>query len=168
MSCGQDSTPIFFMSGEIHVCIWSKGHDWMDSAIKFLTHGDGTHAAFERGNGMIAENFWPHVRQRAWKSGERSTVEIYRLEGTGPDDWAMIDDWIDGELKRPSRYSIQDLARYALNLPPDPGSSSFCSMWVLRGLRLNLAPDKQPLKRLSYPDYASPRDIRISPRLIPA
>jgi hypothetical protein len=156
------------MQNEVFIAIWAKGHDWMDASIKFLTHGSGTHAAFVRGNGRIAENFWPHVRERDWKAGERDTVEIYRIAGTTPDDWAAIENWIDGELKRPSRYSIEDLIRYALNLPPDPGSSSFCSMWILRCLRLNLAPDLQPLVRLSYPDYASPRDLRISPRLISA
>ena len=153
-------------TGEPYIAIWAKGHDWMDSAIKFLTHGSGTHAAFVRGNGRIAENFWPHVRERDWNPGEQSAVEIYRIAGTTPDDWAMIESWIDGELKRPSRYSIPDLVRYALNLPPDPGSSSFCSMWVLRGLRMSLAPNLQPLVRLAFPDYASPRDLRISPRLI--
>ena len=58
------------MENEPFIAIWSKGHDWMDSAIKFLTHGSGTHAAFVRGNGRIAENFWPHVRERDWKPGD--------------------------------------------------------------------------------------------------
>jgi len=47
----------------------------MDSAIKFLTRGRGTHAAFVRGNGNIIENFYPHVRERGWSPGERSKVE---------------------------------------------------------------------------------------------
>jgi hypothetical protein len=37
---------------------------------------------------------------------------------------------------------------------------------VLRGLRLNLPAAKQPLVRLQYQDFASPRDLRISPLLI--
>ena len=60
---------------EVLVAIWTKGHDPMDSAIKFLTRGRGTHAAFVRGNGNIIENFYPHVRERGWSPGERSKVE---------------------------------------------------------------------------------------------
>jgi hypothetical protein len=39
---------------EVLVAIW-PGHDLLDVAIRFLTHGTGTHAAFVRGNGMIVE-----------------------------------------------------------------------------------------------------------------
>ena len=151
---------------EVLVGIWTKGHDPMDSAIKFLTRGRGTHAAFIRANGNIIENFYPHVRQRTFAPGERAKVEEYRIAGSTPDDWAALEMWFDHQLKTPPPYSIADLFRYAVNLPPRAGAACFCSMWVLRGIRLNLSCCKQPLARLPYPDYASPRDLRLSPLLI--
>jgi hypothetical protein len=151
---------------EVLVAIWMRGHDLLDSSIKFLTHGHGTHAAFIRGNGNIIENFYPRVRERGWSPGERAGVEEYRIAGSTPDDWALLEDWFDQQLKTPPPYSIPDLLRYAVNLPPRPGAACFCSMWVLRGLRLCLPACKQPLARLDYPDWASPRDLRISPLLV--
>lgn len=153
-------------AGEILVGIWTSGHDALDSAIKLFTHGRGTHAAFIRGNGNVIENFYPRVRERGWNAGERDGVEEYRMAGSTPDDWAALETWFDDQLKNPPPYSEADLVRYAFNLPPRAGASCFCSMWVLRGIRLNLSPVKQPLARLAYPDYASPRDLRISPLLI--
>jgi hypothetical protein len=151
---------------EVLVGIWTCGHDPMDSSIKFLTRGRGTHAAFIRGNGNIIENFYPRVRERGWNPGERVAVEEYRIAGSTPDDWSALEMWFDNQLKNPPPYSIEDLFRYAVNLPPRSGAACFCSMWVLRGIRLNLAACKQPLARLEYPDWASPRDLRISPLLI--
>lgn len=152
--------------GEVLVGIWTRGHDPMDSAIKFLTRGRGTHAAFIRGSGNIIENFYPRVRERGWSPGERGQVEEYRIAGSTPDDWNALETYFDWQLKHPPAYSILDLLRYAVNLPPMHGSSCFCSQWVLRGLRMNLSPCKQPLARLEYPDWASPRDLRLSPLLI--
>lgn len=151
---------------EVLVGIWTHGHDALDTAIKFLTRGRGTHAAFIRGNGNIIENFYPRVRERGWNPGERRLVEEYRLAGSTPDDWAALESWFDEQLRNPPPYSVVDLFRYAVNLPPRPGASCFCSGWVLRGLRLNLPAGKQPLARLEYPDWASPRDLRISPLLV--
>ena len=151
---------------EVLVAIWSRGHDRLDAAIKLLTHGRGTHAAFIRGNGNIIENFYPRVRERGWNPGERETVEEYRIAGSVPDDWWNLERWFDDQLRHPPAYSVRDLFRFAVNLPPVPGASCFCSQWVLRGIRLNLSHCKQPLARLSYVDYASPRDLRISPLLI--
>ena len=151
---------------EVLVAIWTKGHDPLDSSIKFLTRGRGTHAGFIRGNGNIINNFYPRVNERGWNPGERDGVEEYRIAGSTPDDWWQLERWFDNQLRNPPPYSIADLFRYAVNLPPLPGAVCFCSMWVLRGIRLNLSPCKQPLARLEYPDYASPRDLRISPLLI--
>jgi hypothetical protein len=151
--------------GEVLIAIWARGHDPMDSVIKWLTRGKGTHAAFIRGNGRVVENFYPRVRERVWQPGERARVEEYRLVGSTPQEWAMLEGWFEAQLRHPPRYSIVDLFRYAVNLPPRPGAACFCSMWVLRGLRVNLAVDRQPLARLAYLDYASPRDLRLSPLL---
>lgn len=148
------------------IAIWPTAHDPMDAAIKFLTRGKGTHAAFVRPNGKIAENFFPHVRERDWLPGEIKRVELYQIADMTPEEGKRLDDWIAHQLNKPPSYSIRDLFRYALNLPPMPGRSCFCSQWVLRGVRINLPINKQPLVRLEYLDFASPRDLRISPRLI--
>ena len=150
---------------EVLVGIWTHGHDAMDSAIKFLTRGRGTHAAFIRGNGNIIENFYPRVRERGWNPGERSKVEEYRIAGSTPDDWSSLETWFNEQLRHPPAYDILDLFRFALNMKPDKDAACFCSAWVLRGIRLNLCPCKQPLARLEYPDWASPRDLRMSPLL---
>lgn len=152
--------------GEVLVAVWTQAHDPLDSFIKFFTHGRGTHAAFIRASGNVIENFYPRVRERGWLPGERANVEEYRLAGSTPEDWAALENWFAYELRYPAPYSVADLARYAVNLPPRPGATCFCSMWVLRGIRLKLSPCKQPLARLQYPDYASPRDLRLSPLLI--
>lgn len=151
---------------EVLIAIWPYAHDPMDAAIKFLTRGNGTHAAFIRGNGKIAENFWPHVHERGWKPGEAKKVELYRIQDSQPADWERFERWIDSELRHPAPYSIPDLFRYAINRPPAPGRQCFCSQWVLRGCRICLPYNRQPLVRLEYQDFASPRDLRISPRLI--
>lgn len=154
------------MSGEVLIAIWPSAHDPLDGLIKFFTRGKGTHAAFVRGNNRIVENFYPHVHERQWKAGESLKVELYRIEGMTPADFDRLERWFDHELKNPPPYSIVDLFRYALDLQPRRGQGCFCSQFVLRGLRQCLAPSKQPLVRLQYQDFASPRDLRISPRLI--
>lgn len=152
--------------GEVLVAIWARGHDWMDWAIRLITHGRGTHAAFVRASGNIVENFYPRVRERGWNKGERGKVELYRIAGSTPDDWRKLEEWFAHELAHPAPYSIADLFRFWLGLPPNPDKACFCSAWVLRGIRLNLSPCKRPLVRLPWEDWASPRDLRISPLLI--
>lgn len=154
------------MNHEVFIAIWPKGHDPMAFAIRTLTRGYGSHAAFVRGNGKIAENFYPHVRERDWQTGERNKVEVYRIKAITAAECATLEKWISKQLKRPPKYSILDLLRYAINLPPKRGSECFCSQWVLRGLRECLPENKQPLARLEYQDFASPRDMRLSPLLI--
>lgn len=161
--CHSFQTPI---TGEVLVGIWVGGHDRMDGAIKFLTRREGCHAGFIRGSGKIINNFWPHVNERDWRPGERPTVEEYRIAGSTPMDWECLEQWFDQQLRNPPPYSISDLFRYAVNMPPISGAPCFCSQWVLRGLRANLSPCKQPLVRLEYPDFAAPGDLRCSPLLV--
>ena len=151
--------------GHVLIGIWVKGHDPLDSTIKFLTRGNGTHAGFRRGNGKIVENFFPRVHERDLNPGE--VVSWFRIKGATEADYVKLEAWFDEELKNPPSYSIRDLFRYAVNLPPVEGRSCFCSMWVLRGIRLNLGPDLQPLVRLEYNDYAPPTSLYTSPILIP-
>jgi len=153
----------------IYIAIWARGHDRLDCLIRFLTHGRGSHAAFVRGSGKIVENFYPAVRERSFKAGERRNVELYTIAGINSAESARLERWFDAELgkRKPMAYSIRNLFRYAINWPPLKGNQSFCSSFVLRGLRECLPPGKQPLVRLEHVDYASPRDLRISPVLIP-
>ena len=149
------------------IAIWPHhAHDPLDAAIKFLTRGQGTHAGFVRCNRRIIENFWPHVRERDFAPGELKRVELYRLAWMAPLDVLRLERWFDEQLRHPPSYSVRDLFRYALDLPPVPGRSCFCSQWVLRGLRVNLPAILQPLVRLQYPDFAPPCALRQSPRLI--
>lgn len=136
----------------------------MDSAIKFICHADGTHAAFRRRNGMVIENFWPHVHERELAIGEQ--VEWYELAGMTKREGDNLESWFDKEMSNPSPYSIADLIRYAVNLPPKHGRGCFCSQWVCRGLREAVARERQPLVRLPFRDWVSPAMIRMSPRLI--
>lgn len=155
------------MTGEVLIAIWPRAHDIMSCEIKFLTRGYGTHAAFIRPSGLIAENFYPHVRERSFRLGERKLVELYQLDGTTAEDWAALDEWIRRELINPPEYSIDDLFRYALNQPPRHARACFCSQWVARGLRECLTPDKLPVVRTEYVDFVSPTQLRSSPKLIP-
>jgi len=154
------------MQNEVLIGLSKIAHDPLDWAIKFLTHGTVGHALFIRGNGRIVENFFPRVHERDWFKGEREKTEIYRIENLTPADCNRLERWFDFELQHPDPYSIRDLFRFALNKPPLNGKGCFCSQFVLRGLRQCLAESKWPLVRLEWPDFASPRDLRISPRLI--
>ena len=155
------------MTGDVLIGLWKVAHNPLDAAIKVLTHGKVGHAGFIRGNGKIVENFYPHVHERDFENGERERVKLFRIDGQTPADNARLERWIDYELNFPPPYSIVDLFRYAANLPPKQGQGCFCSQWVLRGLRCCVAQHKQPLARLEYQDFASPRDLLVSPRLIP-
>jgi hypothetical protein len=155
------------MQGEVLIAIWPRAHDVMSCEIKFFTRGYGTHAAFIRPSGLIAENFFPHVRERAFRFGERTLAELYHLQGTDANDWAALDEWIRRELLNPPEYSVSDLFRYALNMPPVKSTSCFCSQWVMRGLRECLTPNKLPVVRTEYQDFVPPSQLRSSPMLIP-
>ena len=97
--------------GEVLVAIWTKGHDPMDSAIKFLTRGRGTHAAFIRASGRVIENFYPRVRDRDWRPGERRGVEEYRIADSTPDDWAALEDWFSRQLRHPPAPPSRQIGR---------------------------------------------------------
>ena len=151
----------------IYIAIWPRNHDWMAYEIRFITKGYGSHAAFVRQNGKIAENFYPHVRERDWKPGERAQVEVYKIPCTQA-EVDRLESWLDLQIQHPPKYSVADLFRYAFNLPPAKGIGCFCSQWVLRGVRINLAPEHQPLVWLEYQDFAPPTQLRSSPALLHA
>jgi len=180
------------------VLIWPGRHDLLDGAIKWMTHGAGTHAAFLRASadqnwrlrsarsalgrgapiwvdclldGMrVQESFYPRVRSRPFTRADLEAAEVYELPAVTTEQTARFERLFaehDGFRHR-IRYPIEDLFRYALNWPArDELHGMFCSRYVLYCCRCVLRPEQLPLVRLPVPDWASPRDLRISPGLRP-
>ena len=147
----------------------------MDGAIKFLTHGRGTHAAFLRAarssgsNRMtVHEAFWPRVRDRALTDEDRKNARAFELEGITHRQTLAFERLFDANLRRGIEYSVADLFRFALNIPSRDESHTFCSRYVLHCCHEILHECQMPLVRIPDGDWASPRDLLISPRLIPA
>jgi hypothetical protein len=148
------------------ILIWPGHHDPLDGIIKCLTHGRGSHAAFLRDDERtIHEAFWPEVRDRPLTPADRRWVEVYSLTGVTRTEHREFEHLFDAHLRQHIRYSIADLFRYALNLPSRDEHHTFCSRYVLHCLRAILADTRMPLLRIPDGDWASPRDLRISPRL---
>jgi len=150
----------------VKILIWPGHHDCLDALIKAFTHGRGSHAAFLRkGDKTIHEAFWPEVRDRMIMPHDRAVAEVYALEGVSEHQHDLLERLFDDNLKRHIEYSFGDLFRYALNRPNQDESHTFCSRYVMHCLLLTLHPLQMPLRRLPCRDWASPRDLRISPRL---
>lgn len=148
------------------ILIYPGHHDVLDGAIKFMTHGRGSHAAFLRDDDRtIHEAFWPQVRDRAVTPFDRVNAETYDLLGVTSAEHQEFERLFNSNLRRHIKYSVADLFRYALNLPSRDEHHTFCSRYVMFCLRAILADDQLPLVRLPDRDWASPRDLRISPRL---
>jgi len=149
------------------ILIWTGHHDPLDTIIKFITHGKGSHAAFLRADGQtIHEAFYPKVRDRLMTNKDLRNLEVYELVGVKKADHKEFEHLFDFNLKRNIKYSIVDLFRYALNMPCRDEHHTFCSRYVMNCLRAILPDSKLPLVRLPQKDWASPRDLRISPLLI--
>lgn len=150
------------------ILIWTGHHDPLDAAIKFFTHGRGTHAAFLRADGVtVHEAFWPRVRDRALTEADYKNARAFTLEGLYPHQAEDFEDLFDHNLRRGIEYSIGDLFRYALNMPSRDERHTFCSRYVLYCCGRLLRHEQMPLVRLPDRDWASPRDLLISPRLVP-
>jgi len=118
----------------------------------------------------VHESFYPCVRTRPFTVDDLALVEIYDLEGLSLAQqlaFEVLFSQHDG-FRHKIRYPIADLFRYAVNLPArDELHGMFCSRYVLYCCRLVLHMEQLPLVRLPVKDWASPRDLRISPRLRP-
>ena len=148
------------------ILIWPGHHDCLDAAIKFLTHGPGSHAAFLRAdNQRVHEAFWPRVRTRPLTNEDQRLAEVYELEGVTPAQHAAFERLFDQHDAMNIKYSIADLVRFALNLPSRNEWRTYCSRYDLFCLKQILPPAQMPLVRIPNGDWASPRDLRISPRL---
>lgn len=149
------------------ILIWPGHHDGLDAAIKFFTHGRGSHAAFLRDDdSTVHEAFWPQVRDRDLTNEDVRRVEVYGLEGISEKDHSLFEHLFDKNLRLHIRYSFGDLLRYAFNRPERDEHHTFCSRYVMHCLHAIVSDDEMPLVRLPDRDWASPRDLRISPRLI--
>lgn len=149
------------------IIIWNSRKNILDAAIKLFTHGKGTHAAFLRADGeTIHEAFYPKVRDRLMTSKDLVGMEVFELKGVKKAEHKEFEHLFDFNLKRNIRYSISDLFRYALNMPCRDEHHTFCSKYVMNCLRAILPDSRLPLVRLPVKDWASPRDLKISPLLI--
>ena len=148
------------------ILIWPGHHDAMDALIKAFTHGRGSHAAFLReDNRTIHEAFMPELRDRIVMPHDRRVAEVYELEGVSDHQHKQFERLFDYNLRRRIKYSIVDLFRYAINRPCRDEHHTFCSRYVLFCLHAILEDQQMPLVRLPDRDWASPQDLRISPRL---
>lgn len=149
------------------ILIWPGHHDPLDALIKFFTHGRGAHAAFLRDDGStIHEAFMPQLRDRRVRPSDRRLAEVFELEGVTDRQHRLFEHLFDYNLRRHIRYSVGDLVRFALNWPSRDEHHTFCSRYVLCCLHAILPEEQMPLVRLPNGDWASPRDLRISPRLL--
>ena len=148
------------------ILIWPGHHDPVDALIKFFTHGRGAHAAFLRDDdATIHEAFLPRLRERSVLPRDRRLAEVFALEGVTRHQHRQFEHLFDSNLRRHIRYSVEDLVRFALNWPSRDEHHTFCSRYVLFCLHAVLPEEQMPLVRLPAGDWASPRDLRISPRL---
>lgn len=151
----------------MQILIWPGHHDPLDAAIKFFTHGRGSHAAFLRLDGCtVHEAFWPAVRDRPLTVEDCKLVEVYHLAGLSDTHHLRFERLFDSNLRQHIKYSFLDLVRFALNRPNPDERHTFCSRYVMHCCEAILPVAFLPLVRLPYRDWASPRDLRISPRLI--
>jgi len=149
------------------IIIWNSRKNILDAAIKFFTHGKGTHAAFLRADGQtIHEAFYPKVRDRLMTSKDLVGMEVFELKGVKKNEHKEFEHLFDFNLKRNIKYSFADLFRYAFNAPCRDEHHTICSKYVMNCLRAILPDSRLPLVRLPLKDWASPRDLRISPLLI--
>jgi hypothetical protein len=148
------------------ILIWPGHHDALDALIKFFTHGRGAHAAFLRDNDTtIHEAFMPELRDRIVMRADRRRAEVFALEGVTDRQHRQFEHLFDYNLRQHIRYSVGDLFRFAVNRPSRDEYHTFCSRYVLFCLLAILDEEQMPLVRLPDGDWASPRDLRISPRL---
>lgn len=155
------SALVYFMK----VLVWAGHHDVLDGAIKFFTHGAGSHvAALRKDDHTVHEAFWPRVRDRLYTNDDRKLAQAFELEGLTLADHDKFERLFDDNIKRHVGYSIWDLFRYALNMPVKDETQTFCSRYFLHCCH-KVVPHKMPLVRLPFGDWGSPRDVLISPRL---
>jgi hypothetical protein len=99
---------------------------------------------------------------------DKKNAQVFDLEDVTPAQHQAFEHLFDSNLKRGIKYSIWDLVRYAVNSPSRDEQHTFCSRYVLNCCHAILEDAKMPLVRLPNYDWCSPRDLFISPKLVPA
>lgn len=132
-------------------------------AVAYLSHGDVTHAGFERANGRVHELSPPGVHDRDLTDAERTAVRAFRLDGITPQMQSQLERLFDLNLAAGIKYSYFDLLRYEFNIAMDGDQASYCSRYVMHCLALCQCP--LPLVRCTQ-DQATPWDLFRSPRLL--
>ena len=140
----------------------------MGEAIDWVTHGPAPHAGFLRANGMIHEAYPPQVRDRAPMAPELPYVKAFRLRGVTPALDGQFEAQFDRALAGAVRYSVADLFRFLFNAPEPDETRTFCSRYVMHTIMQVCPPELWPLVRCMEGDWVSPRDLFISPLLVPA
>jgi hypothetical protein len=153
----------------MRILIWTKHPgDLLGEVIDFVTHGDEQHTGFERKNGMIHEAYWPRVRDRKPIAAELPFVKTFTLRGITPLQEAMFETCFDHALLQHISYSPADLFRFLFNKPDTDEQHTFCSRYVMHTIMQVCPPELWPLVRCMDGDWVSPRDLFISPNLLPA
>lgn len=153
----------------MEILLWTHHPgDVLGEAIDFFTHGGAEHAGFLRRNGMIHEAYWPRVRDRQPVVAELALVQTFTLRGLPPELDAAFEAQFDRALQAGIQYSVGDLFRFLFNAPNLDERHTFCSRYVLHTIVQVCPPEYWPLLRCMAGDWVSPRDLLISPMLVPA
>lgn len=151
------------------ILLWTKHPgDLIGEAIEFFTHGPVEHAAFLRANGMIHEAYWPRVRDRKPVAEELHLVKCFSLRGITADEESGFEAAFDFALIHTVKYDLTDLLRVLFNKPDTDEKHTFCSRYVMHTIMTVCPPEIWPLVRCMDGDWVSPRDLFISPNLLPA
>jgi len=153
----------------MRILIWTKHPgDLLGEAIDLVTHGPAQHAAFLRRNGLIHEAYWPQVRDRKLMAEELPLVKTFTLRGLTPIQEAIFETYFDHALLQHIKYSPADLFRFLFNRPDTDEKHTFCSRYVMHTIMQVCPPELWPQVRCMDGDWVSPRDLLISPMLVPA
>ena len=139
----------------------------LGDAIEALTHGSVHHAGFIRRSGLILEAVPPHVRQRPVTAADRAEISVFTLRGLTPALADAFEQEFDRILAAPPAYSGEDLFGFLFNQPNTDEAHTFCSRLVMHTIMRIAPPELWPQVRCMAGDWVSPRDLFISPMLIP-
>jgi hypothetical protein len=155
--------------GRMKILIWTHHPgNVLGEAIDFATHGQAQHAAFLRRNGLIHEAYWPQLRDRLPMAAELPYVKVFTLRDLTPELAAAFEVQFDRALAAHIQYSVGDLFRFLFNAPNANEARTFCSRYVMHTIMEVCPAQLWPLVRCMEGDWVSPRDLFISPQLVPA
>ena len=140
----------------------------LGDAIEQLTHGSVHHTGFIRRSGLILEAVHPQVRQRPVTETDRSELLVFVLRGLTPALEDAFEREFDRIMSAPPEYSDEDLFKFLFNQPNVDEAHTFCSRLVMHTVMRIAPPELWPLVRCMEGDWVSPRDLFISPQLLPS